>query len=218
MGLLRFIYNLCHYREASALIDYELLSKQIAASMTKGLSATEAGARLLAQQWHFPVGDQTFPRAKLLATNLGELVVGFIMFSKRAGVWEAIGNSLKSDPFFEKHGCLYGTSVPLTDLGRKQMNRLWNQQHINPNDLSDAAFAAYYATLVAPIAIDAWIMLAEFRRLGVCPDMDSRDHANEGVQYAETFLERYADADPEFRELLLKGVQQLRGLNNSTSI
>jgi hypothetical protein len=89
------------------------------------------------------------------------------------------------------------------------MNRIWNQQRVDPADACDAAFAAYYATLIAGFAVDAWLMLAELKKLGFGLEIDKRDHGREGVRGARTFLETAKNADPEFCRLLDEGIQHL---------
>src|SRR6266404_3084736 len=203
MGLLDFIHKV------ATLTQHDLLSKQLSQHKAKGLDDLEAGALLITQRWNFANTPDALARAALLSNNLGELVIGFLMFSKRIGVEKAAKNALVGDPFFTLHGCLYGTAVPLTDFARRCMNRIWNQQRVGPGDASDAAFAAYYASLIAPFAVDAWLMLAEFKQSGFCPKIDSRDHVQEGIKHARGFLETARNPDPEFCSLLNQGVSHL---------
>ena len=89
------------------------------------------------------------------------------------------------------------------------MNRIWNQERVDSADASDAAFAAYYATLITPFAVDAWLMLAELKQLGFCPDIDHRDHIADGIANTRRFLDTAKDADPDFCAMLNEGVQHL---------
>lgn len=90
------------------------------------------------------------------------------------------------------------------------MNRLWDRKCVDPAAVKDAAFAAYYATLIVPFAVDAWLMLAQLKRWGVKLEVDGREHATEGIVRAQEFLENVPTADLEFRDLLIKGIEQLR--------
>jgi hypothetical protein len=209
MGLFNFMHKV------AALTEHGLLSKQLSQNKAKGLGDLEARALLITQRWSLPETPDALARAALLSKNLGELAIGFLMFSKRIGVGKATKNALVGDPFFTLHGCLYWAAVPLTDFARRYMNRIWNQQRIDPGDAFDAAFAAYYASLIAPFAVDAWLMLAELKQLGFCPEIDKRDHVKEGVVSARRFLETAKNADPEFRRLLNEGIAHLSRMEHA---
>jgi hypothetical protein len=193
----------------ATLTKHDLLTKQLAESKAKGLGDLEAGGLLIAQEWQLQHTYDALARAALLSKNLGGLVIGFLMFSKRVRIARATKDALLGDPFFGRHGCLYGTAVPSTDFARRQMKRIWSRQPVDPADASDAGFAAYYATLIAPFSVDAWMMLAELRGLGFCPKIDKRDHVQEGIECARRFLEANQSADPEFRALLSEGMDHL---------
>src|SRR5947207_440097 len=139
MGLLNFIHKV------AALTEHDSLSKQLSQNKAKGLDDLEARGVLIYQKWSLPQTPEALARAALLSKNLGELVIGLLMFSKRIGVAKATKHALLDDPFFNLHGCLYGTAVPLTDFARKHMNQIWNKERVDPADAADAAFAAYYA-------------------------------------------------------------------------
>jgi hypothetical protein len=203
MGLFNLI------RKAAALTEHDRLSEQLSQNKARGLDDLEARGVLIHQTWSLPKTPDAVARAALLSHNVGEFAIGLLMFSKRIGVSKAMKLALLDDQFFKRHGCLYGAAVPMTDFARKHMNLIWSRQRLDPADASDAGFAAYYATLVAPIAVDAWLMLAELRQLGFCPEIDRRDHAREGVASARKFLESARDAEPEFCRLLNEGITHL---------
>jgi len=206
MGLLRFFGAL---KQAWALTVHDSMTQQLAEDKARGLDDVQAGAVLVLRMWQIPVTDDTLARATYLSGNLGNMVIGFLMFSKRIGLEKEIKNSLLTDSFPDRHGCLYFTSVPLTTFARKPMNRIWNRQNVSQGEATDAAFAAYYATLVAPVAMDAWLMLEELKELGFCPEIDNRNHAKEGLLNARGFLDNARNPDPEFCTLLRKGMQFL---------
>jgi hypothetical protein len=135
------------------------------------------------------------------------------MFCKRIGVDKSIKNALSTDTFYHLHGCLYFTVLSLTDFARKHMNRLWKRKKVSIGDASDAAFAAFYATLIVPFAVDAWIMLAELKTLGFCPEIDKRDHVKEGLNSAHDFLQTARNVDPELSSLLKNGILHLSKMN-----
>ncbi|MGA2544819.1 MAG: hypothetical protein ABSG78_24990 [Verrucomicrobiota bacterium] len=203
MGLLTFIHKV------AALSQHGQLTEQLSQNRAKGLDNLEAGALLFTQKWNLPQTPDALARTVLLSQNLGEMVIGFLMFSKRIGIENATKKALLDDPFCNLHGCLYVTAVPLTDFARKCMNRIWNKERVDPADGSDAGFAAYYATLIAPFAVDAWIMLDELKKLGFCPKIDNRDHVKEGIKHVTRFLETAKNADPEFCSLLNEGIKHL---------
>jgi hypothetical protein len=209
MGLFNFIHKV------TALSEHDSLSKQLSQNRAKGLDDLEARGLLIAQRWGLPQTPEALARTALLSSNLGELVIGLLMFSKRIGVAKATKHALLADPFFNLHGCLYGTAVPLTDFARKQMNRIWGQQTFDPADAFDAGFATYYATLIAPFAVDAWLMLAELKELRFCPEIDKRDHVKEGVLSARRFMGSAKNADPEFCRLLNEGIIHLSGMEGT---
>lgn len=212
MGLLNFFKSM---RTAKVFVEHDKLIQQLSENKAKGLDDIEAGALLVTQKWNLSQTNEILSRAVLLSTILGESLISFLMFSKRIGANNDTKNAFSSDPFYNLHGCFYATSVPLTDFARKHMRKLWNKKYVNPADLSDAAFAAYYATLVTPFAVDAWIMLAELRQLGFCPKIDIRDHITEGVENVQNFLETAKNADPEFRALLNEGIKHLTNMRQA---
>jgi len=203
MGLIKFI------RDVLTLTRYDALKRALAQNKATGFNDIEAGAGLLLHALNLPMTNDALVRAVRLSSALGDLVIGFIMFSKRIGTHKAIKNALLTDRFPELHQCLYFTSVPLSDFARKCMNRIWNHQRVSPADATEAAFAAFSATLVTPFAVDAWLMLAELKGLGFCPEIDTRDHLREGIRNAREFLETATNVDPEFRALLNEGIMHL---------
>ena len=212
MSLLNFFYNICHWRQVAPIIENKMLTQQLSRNRSKGLDDPAAGALLLLQAWNLPQTNDTCARAEILSKNLGQRgmgVVALLMFSERIGVGKATKNAFIGDRFFNLHGCLYETAMPLKDFARKHMNRIWKKQRVDPADLSDSAFAAYYATLIAPFAVDAWIMLTDLKQLGFCPNIDNRDHVEEGIKGARRFLETAESVDPEFCALLNKGIELL---------
>jgi hypothetical protein len=196
-------------RRASALTAHQSLTQQFSAAKAQGFDDTQAGAVLIASAWQLPAAQETVARAVLLSGCLGDLVIGLLMFSRRIGVDKAMQKALTADPFWHTHGCLYFTAVPLTDFARKHMNRIWNRQNVSDSDASDAAFAAFYATLIVPFAVDAWIMLAELKQRGFCPDIDNRDHVSEGLNNTRAFLETATNIDPRFHAMLSQGIKHL---------
>jgi hypothetical protein len=207
------------FRAARSLLEYERLNKQFAQIKGIPLMSHEAAcALLLVQEWKLTHAGDIPARASLLSRNLNANIhpdsretsaIALLMFAKRIGRWKAMGRALPVDPFFTSCGCLYGAVTPLTDFARRLVNRIWNGQRVNTADALDASFASYYATLIAPFAIDSWIMLAELRHYGICPEIDDRDHVSEGVKQAEQFLATAKNADPGFRELIAQGISQL---------
>lgn len=194
---------------ATVIAEKRELSRQLSENKAKGLDDIKAGALLAIQKWKLSQTEEIHSRAMLLSKILGESLIAFLMFSKRIGAEKDIKKAFLNDPFFNLHSCLYATSVPLTDFARKYMNRHWNNKQVDPADLSDSAFAAYYATLVTPFAIDAWIMLSELKQMGFCPEIDNRDHITEGIENSYKFLESASNVDPEFRALLVEGIKHL---------
>ncbi len=89
------------------------------------------------------------------------------------------------------------------------MNRIWNKRSIEPVDASDAGFACFYGSLIAPFAVDAWLMLMELKQLGFCPTIDERDHVKDGIKHASLFLVTAKNVDPDFRVLLEQGIYHL---------
>ena len=149
---------------------YDALTKQLSELKAKGLDDVQAGAALVLGAWQLPISEETLIRGALVSKVLGErLVIGLLMFSKKIGVHNAMKHALMTDRFFHLHGCLYFTAVPLTDFARKHMNRIWNLESVSKDDATDAAFAAYYATLIVPFAVDAWMMLAELKHARILP-------------------------------------------------
>jgi hypothetical protein len=196
------------------LTRHDLLTKQHTENKAKGLDDLEASALLIVQKWKLPQTPDIVSRAVGIATNLSDprTVIGLLMFSERIGVGRAMRHEFETDPFFERHGCLYTTAAPLTAFARKHMNRLWDGKRVDPAAINDTAFAAYYATLIVPFTMDAWLMLAELRQRGVSLEKDSRDHVTEGIAKAHEFLANFPDADPVFRDLLTKGAEHLRAM------
>ncbi len=210
MSVLTFIHSAATLvQKGATLSEYERLTEQLSRIRAKGSDNVKAGAMLFIEEWSLPKTPDTLARATLLSQNLGELAIGFLMFSKKIGVAKATGKALLQDPFFNYHQCLYGTAGPVTDFARKYMNLIWNHKHVNPGGGSDAGFAAYYATLIAPFAVHAWMMLVELRQLGFCPDIDRRDHVKEGITKASIFLQTSINADPDFCTLLQIGIVHL---------
>jgi hypothetical protein len=209
MGLFRF------FSEVLTATVYDALTQRFSELKGKGLDDVQAGALLIVGNWKLPVTEDTLARTAVLSYRLGDLVIGFLLFAKRIGAQKAVKHALTNDPFFHRHGCLYFTAVPLTDFARKHMNRIWNRQSTSGNDASDAAFAAYYATLAVPFAVDAWMMLAELKTLGFCPEIDQRDHVSEGIRRTREFLETASDVDPQFRSLLSDGIGHLKQMKVS---
>jgi hypothetical protein len=205
MGLRNFIDKVL------ALTRYDQLRKQLAENRAKGLDETECNALLVLQRWDLPTSPDMAARAVALAMGLGESerVIGLLIFSQRLGLRRAMRSAFAFDPFFSRHGCLYATAVPLTEFARKYMIRLWDQKPVTPGIVQDVAFAAYYATLIAPFALDAWLMLAQLRQWGTTLEIDGRNHAEEGMANGRAFLDSNPDADPEFLELLRAGIDQL---------
>lgn len=212
MGLLKFFRAI---PTARLIVDHRGLIQQLSENKAKGLDDIEAGALLVTQRWKLSQTNEILSRATLLSTILGENLINFLGFSKRIGAENDIRNAFISDPFYNLHGYLYATSVPLTDIARKHMNKLWNKKYVNPADLSDSAFAAYYTTFVTPFAVDARIMLAELKKLGFCPKIDERDHIAEGIKNGHKFLETATNVDPEFSALLNEGVKHLTEMSKA---
>ena len=101
MGLFNFIHKV------AALTEHDSLSKQLSQNKARGLDDLEARGLLIAQRWSLPQTPEALARAALLSNNLGELVGGLLMFSKRIGVAKATKQELLADPFFHLHSCLY---------------------------------------------------------------------------------------------------------------
>lgn len=206
----KFMRLLNVFREAAALAEYDHLALELSGKKAKGLSFTEAGGLLIVQEWAMPPTCDTSGRAALLSKNLGEMVIEFLMFSGRTNLSAALKQAVLRDPFFHCYACFYSAARPLTTFARERVNRLWKNEHTDGAQLTDAGWAAFYATLIAPTAMGAWIMLTELRQLGLCPHVDKRDHLKEGTESARKFLEEAPEAAPEFRSLLKQGVDQLR--------
>jgi hypothetical protein len=177
-----------------------------------GLDETEAGALLLTQRWKLAVTDDILIPAIFLSKNLGDSLIGCLGFSKRIGIEKKFKLAFLSDSFISRHECPYLTAAPFTAFARKPMTKHWAGRPAKPADLLDASFACYYASLISPIAIDAWLMLAELKQLGFCPDIDQREHATEGISAARDFLNRATNIDDEFRALLVKGMNHLSNM------
>jgi hypothetical protein len=216
MGLLGFI------RTSFAATQYNLLNEELAEYKAKGADDCQAAMTLIVRKWEllkpnhlyhlWPDQEEIAARAHLLATNLGQMAVPFLLFCKKVGVEKAVKQMLVLDPFFKRYGSLYGPAVPLANLAREPTDRLWQHESIAPSEIIDPAFAAYYATLAAPCAIDAWIMLAQLKLMGYCPKIDTRDHVAEGRYYAERFIEKAQSTSPEFCADLKAGIEILNAL------
>jgi hypothetical protein len=184
--------------------------EQLAEGKAKGLTEAQSAAALIVSVWQLPASDDTFARALRVSNALGEqLVIGLLMFTKRIGVKKDLKQQLLTDPFHHLHGCLFHTAGPLSRFANKYINRIWKKQHVSPPDAVDAAFAAFYATMIVPIAVDAWMMLAEFKEMGFCPEIDTRDHLKEGIDGARRFLESAKSIDPQFRSMLTEGIRHM---------
>jgi hypothetical protein len=206
-----FIYRRVRdfFREVWALTVYDSLTKQLAELKAKGLDDLQAGAVLIVGSWRLPTTDETLARAIYLSKGLGSLVIGFLMFSRRIGVEGEIKNAFMTDAFLDLHGCLFYTTGPLSQFAGKHMNRIWDGQNVSSSDATDAAFAAYYATLIVPFAVEAWMILAELKQRGFCPEIDTRDHVTEGIDFTRAFMENGRNIDPAFRAQLSQGITHL---------
>jgi len=194
MGLRSFL------AKAAALSAYDRLQEQINKNMQRGLDATEASALLVLQEWRLPQTIETIPRSVAVAMGLGEprWVIGMLIFTRRAGLSKRMGQSLLQDSFFSRHGVLYEAVVPFTDFARPILNVKRDEIKLDSDDVRDAAFAEYYASRMSPIAVDAWLMLAQLRNWGFNLECDQRDHCAEGVAACEEFLRVCPNADMEF--------------------
>ena len=154
MGLLNF------FRETKRVADLQLLRKQLLDSQARGLTYTEACASLIVHRWQIPRTLDSDLRTLRLSQNLGEadLVIGFLIFSERIGVHKAVKDALLNDPFYHLYGGFYATALPLTDFASKHLWRPWNES--SGDLLGDSVYAAFYASLAAPCAIEAWIIVA----------------------------------------------------------
>ncbi len=94
MGLFTFI------RKVGLLSEQRRLNERLSQIRAKGSDNPKAGAMLFIEEWGLPNTADALARATLLSQNLGELTIGFLMFSKRIGVAKATGNALLHDPFF----------------------------------------------------------------------------------------------------------------------
>jgi hypothetical protein len=199
--------------QAVALAEHRRLTTELAENNAKALNPYEGGAMLVLNEWNLPETDDTLARAVLLSKNLGELLIGFIMFSKRIQIATAISRALLADPFVAMRS-LYVTSVPLTDFARDQLQRIWSGSQVDHANAIDSGFAAFYASLITPFAADAWLMLAELKRFGACPDIDKRDHVREGIAGVQSFLKSNRTVAPEMRQLLKEGIEHLKALGS----
>jgi hypothetical protein len=206
MGLISFI------RTTTTLARYRRLQEQLTANRESGLNDIQASALLIIDGWRLPRTEPILDRTVALAMNLREptSVISVLMFTRRLGLSKAMRRCFTNDQFYERHGRFYETAIPMTDYARKHMNRLWNGQQVSHVLMLDTAFAAYYATLVCPFAVDAWLILLDLHQRGIDLEIDGRDHAAEGISNAEQFLRDVHDADPQFRDLLTAGIKQLR--------